>query len=640
MKNIFTNILSKYISDYEHREEQILMADAVRDTIKNKKTLLIEAGTGIGKTMSYIIPLAEYAIKENKKVIISTYSKALQQQIYKKDMLAVKKVFPEIKYNVVFGTANYICKKRMNTFSNKEGLFTASGMKDILEFIKIGDGVRENLKFHLPDEIWNEINMDRELCMDTKCEYLKKCYYFNMRKKLSKSHIIIANHYLYFSDILVARALLPEADIVVFDEAHRVEDVIRDTFSKQFSTIAFFKFLSLLENFIKDYLSKKDMTHIRNSIINLKYEIKYFLDEIYSKFFSDKKEYLLCNFKLDREINIKNFLRDVIHELDVLKKKKEISKNQKNFIDFLLSKIEDYSEILNCFFNKNAKDSFYWIEAKEKKFNFFITPYKIKDIYKENVENFHKSIIFTSATLSVDKNFEYIKKQFGLNGVLEKILQSPFNHKKQSILYLEENLPFPTEDIFEKKLLEKIYEIIDITKGGVMFLFTNINLMNNIYRKIKSNTGKIPILIQGEMNSNDLIENFKKEPSALFATYSFWQGIDIKGEALKCVVITRLPFEMPDHPVQKALYENIRREGGDHFYDYALPRAVFMLKQGFGRLIRSKKDYGAVMILDKRIKIKNYGKKFLNSLPDVVITSNIKDIKEFFWAKENTEIVV
>ncbi len=635
MKNIFSNILSKYISDYEHREEQILMAEAVRDTIKNKKTLLIEAGTGVGKTMGYLLPLAEYAIKENKKIIISTYSKALQQQIYKKDMLAVKKVFPEIKYNVVFGTANYICKNRMNAFSNKEGLFTASGMKNILEFIKTGDGVRENLKFHLPDEIWREINRDREICMDAKCEYFKKCYYFNIRKKLSKSHIIIVNHYLYFSDVLVARALLPEADIVVFDEAHRVEDVIRDTFSKQFSSVSFFKFLTTIENFMKDYLSKKDMTHIHSYIINLRYEMKEFLEEINSKFFGDKKEYLLCDFKMDRDINIKNFLKDVIHELDVLKKKKEISKNQKNFIDFLLLKIEEYSEVLNCFLYKKAKNCFYWIEAKEKNFNFFITPYKIRDIYKENVENFHKSVIFTSATLSVDKNFEYIKNQFGLNGVNESILNSPFNHKEQSVLYLEENLPFPSEDSFEKKLSEKIYEIIEITKGGVMFLFTNINLMNNIYRKIKNSAGKIPIFIQGEMNSSDLIENFKKKPSILFATYSFWQGIDIKGKALKCVVITRLPFEMPDHPVQKALYENIRREGRDHFNDYALPRAVFMLKQGFGRLIRSKKDYGAVMILDKRIKTKNYGKKFIYSLPDVNITSNIEDIKKFF--KEKTE---
>lgn len=634
MRNIFSRLLPGYIDNYEHREEQIIMAEAVKEAIKNKKTLLIEAGTGVGKTIGYILPLAEYAIKENKRVIISTYSKALQQQIYKKDIITVKKIFPEIRYNIVFGMTNYICKNRMNTFAQKENLFKFAEMKDILEFIKTGDGTRENLKFHIPDEIWEEINRNNEICMDTKCSYFNKCFYFNVRKKLKKCHIIIVNHYLYFSDVLVARALLPEADIVVFDEGHRVEDVIRDVFSKQFSTSAFVKFLSTLENFLKDFLQKKNLYHIHNSIINLKSEIKDFSKEIILKFNSDVDGYLLCDFKVEKNINIKSFLKDVIHQLDVLKKKKDVSKAQKNYINFLLSKIDEYSEILSGWINKKFKDRFYWVEIKEKNVNYFITPYKITDIYKNNVEDFHRSIIFTSATLAVNKNFEYIKKQFGLNGVDEKVLSSPFNHKEQSILYLEENLPFPQEKDFEEKLLDRIIEIIELTEGGVMFLFTNITLMNSIYKKLKYYIKKIPVLVQGEMNPTDLIENFRKKPSVLLATYSFWQGIDIKGKALKCVVITRLPFEMPEHPIQKALYENIRREGGDHFYDYALPRAVFMLKQGFGRLIRAKTDYGAVLVLDKRIKLKSYGKSFINSLPEVNITSSMEEVKKFFIEKE------
>ncbi len=636
MRNLFSKILSKYIDNYEHREEQIIMAEVVKDTIKNKKTLLIEAGTGVGKTMGYILPLAEYAIKENKRVIISTYSKALQQQIFKKDMIAVKKVFPEIKYNVVFGATNYICKNRMNTFSKKENLFKTAEINELLEFITTGDGVRENLKFHIPDELWYEINRNNELCMDMRCEYFKKCHYFNIRKKLGKSHIIIVNHYLYFSDILVERALLPDADIVVFDEGHKVEDVIRDVFSKQFSTTAFYKFLSVLENFLKDFLRKKNKTHLHSAIVNLKNEIKYLSEELHFKFNGNKNDYFLCDFKINSNLNIKNFLKDIIYEMDVLKKEKEITKAQKNYINFLLAKINEYSEVFSSWIHKKEKDSFYWVEKKDKNINFFITPYEIKKIYKENVENFHKSIIFTSATLSVNKNFEYIKKQFGLDIVNEKILYSPFNHKEQSILYLEENLPAPQENIFKEKLSEKIIEIISITNGGTMILFTNTNLMNDVYKELKFYIRKIPVLIQGELNSADLIENFRRKPSVLFATYSFWHGIDVKGKALKCVVITRLPFEMPEHPVQKALYENIHNKGGDHFYDYALPRAVFMLKQGFGRLIRSKTDYGAVLVLDKRVKLKSYGKNFINSLPEVNITSNMDDVKNFFIIKEKT----
>lgn len=636
MKKYFTEDIPGLIDGYEDRPEQVQMAEAVKLALINNDCLIVEAGTGVGKTLAYLIPMAQYSLANKKRVIISTYSKALQSQIYKKDLPLVAQIFPDLKYEIIFGAGNYVCARRMKEFKSKGSLFiNALQVTDMMHFIKEGEGLRENTKFHIPNEVWQNINRQKPLCQEEACIHFRKCYYWTIRHKLRKAHIIVVNHHLFFSDLMVNKKLLPESNAVVFDEAHKLEDTMRDMFSKSISFFGYLELLQELEEFLKfkKKTTKNDYKERRAQIKAAKHEFEQFIKDIHQELSLLKTGTALLNHNsagINAYLEIRAGLSGVIYELNE-SIKAEDDKGRKKYTEYLLQEVNEQAEVLEMWLKKKSSAYFYWAEIdKDKDTVLYVTPYELKKDFEEYVRYNYECVVFTSATLSAGENFNYMVKQFGLEDAITGLLKSPFDYKNNALLYLEKTLPVPQAENFKEKLAERVEQIIKMTGGGVFVLFTSIDLMKKLHKEISKKIENIPMFLQGQASPMELVKEFKKEPSVLFATSTFWQGIDIKGEALKCVIITRLPFEVPEHPMQKAIYNHVSDEGGNDFAEIALPRAIFMLKQGFGRLIRSKEDYGVVAILDSRITGKPYGKLFVKSLPEAKVSTEVNDIEKFF----------
>ncbi|HDT15012.1 MAG TPA: ATP-dependent DNA helicase, partial [Firmicutes bacterium] len=483
------------------------------------------------------------------------------------------------------------------------------------------------------------INRDKNQCGEERCFHFRECYYWRMRQRLRKSHIIVVNHHLFFSDLLVSKTLLPECFGVVFDEAHKIEEVMRSMFSREFSVSGFHKLLVEIEDFLGVKKRGKNPEREVSPYARVRKELDDFIKDVYADpviGLAGKKSVLPDEQReISAYMDMKSHISGIVYSL-----RKEMMNNEeeekKKYAEYLMLVLQESAEILGNWLDRKDKTSFYWLEEKQSRnLSFYITPYRLDELFEEKVRYNYPAVVLTSATLSSGRNFDYVTRQLGLRDASADALESPFDYKKQSLLYIDNNMPAPFEPDYKEEMFLRLEELIKTSLGGIMILFTSIEMMQAAYKKIKERFKgkKIPFLIQGSSGPSELIKKFRKKPSVLFATNTFWQGIDIRGDELKCVVITKLPFEVPEHPVAKAVYKNVRDEGGNDFAEIALPRAIFMLKQGFGRLIRSKEDRGVVAILDSRIVSKGYGKKFLESLPDAERTGDINDVKRFFKTK-------
>ncbi|MCE5299628.1 MAG: ATP-dependent DNA helicase [Spirochaetia bacterium] len=636
IRRFFTDDIPALIDDYEERPEQIEMAEAVGQALLNSECLIVEAGTGVGKTLAYLIPMAQWAIENKKRVIVSTYSKALQSQIYKKDLPLVKKLFPDLKYDIIFGSSNYMCIRRFKEFDKKGSLFANAGSgASMAEFFREAEGLRENVKFHIPNEVWENVCRVKRLCHEEGCEHFTRCHYWTLRHRLRKANIIVVNHHLFFADLMVNKRLLPESQAVVFDEAHKLEETMRDMFSVSFNSGEYIHLLKEIEDFLamKKRKTKKDYKTVKSQVKAAGKNFRDFAAAVCSETGLLKDKSVL----LERDSRELSAYYDVRHELrGALYELKEYmaggdDKGKKLFAQLVLDRIERHAAAMEQWLARREKGYFYWLEMdRGQEISLNMTPYDLKKDFEEHVRFNYETVVFTSATLSAAGTFNYVVRQFGLEDAATGLLKSPFDYHNNALLYLEKNLPVPQAADFRDKLADRVTELIKITGGNMFVLFTSIDLMRKTHRTIQERFPSIPMLIQGQAAPMEVVKEFRKRPSVLFGTSTFWQGIDIKGDDLRCVVITRLPFEVPDHPVQKAIYRHVVEEGGNDFEEIALPRAIFMLKQGFGRLIRSKDDYGVVAILDSRITQKSYGKLFVRSLPEAPATSEIRAVEDFF----------
>jgi len=628
--------LPDIIEGYEERKEQLEMAEAVGSALEKSENLLVEAGTGVGKTLAYLIPAAEWAIANKKRVIVATYSKALQSQIFEKDLPVVSGIFPKLKFDIMFGGENYFCYKKEKELGPQENLFGGgTNTPRTIEAIKSSGGIKENVKSFIPPDVWDAVKREKYRCSEEACHDFKRCFYWQKRRKLSKAHIIVVNHHLFFGDLLVKRTLLPQASAVVFDEAHKLEEVMRSMFSRRFSSFAYIRLIKELEDFLKKdkKRTKKAYTKEKTMLKAASGEFKNFIYSIYddgrinlkeggSVLFNGSAPYLEAPDIREALKGASAVVRAAAGDAD--------EKEMKNYCDYLLDSVESHAETIEMWAARREKDYFYWLEEERgKNMNFFATPYDLKRDFEENIFYNYESVIMTSATLCAGDDFAYIKARFGLEDAPSLELKSPFDFKARALLYLEKQLPPPQDLRYPGALASRLSRIIESAGGNMLVLFTSIELMKKTKEALEPSFPSIPFLMQGSAPPMALIEEFRREPSVLFATLTFWQGIDIKGDDLRCVVITRLPFEVPAHPMQKAVYSHINELGGNDFAEIALPRAIFMLKQGFGRLIRSKDDYGAVMILDTRIVTKPYGRRFLAALPDASITHSVEDTAKF-----------
>jgi len=611
--------LSKDLKGFEYRSSQLKTAQIIMQAIHKKLPAIIEAGTGTGKTFGYLIPL----ILSKSKSVISTSSKALQEQIYHKDIPILSKILGEnIDALIMKGRKNYLCLHRYNqSVSSSSNNPTISINKEKLEkwLTKTKFADRSELSWLNDDDpIWDSLSSTSEQCLGTKCVHWKNCYLNKLRRQANKSQLIIANHHLFFADLMVKKesgnAIFPHFEVAVFDEAHNIEEIATIYFGKRLSTHQLVDLADEVEKVIKkNKLLESDslktaLYDLRSEAENIKYifnslDIKGWLSkeivEIVEKIFNEK---------------IKGCLKTIQDKIP---------------IQFFM-RAENINDRFEDILSSNDSNMCAWYEKRKKSLVLYTSPLDITGNMKELLYNKLGPIIFTSATLSTNGNFEYIRSRLGIpEDALEGIYPSHFSYKKQTVMYIAKDLPLPSDPIFLKKISLRIIDILKISSGRALVLFTSYYNMNKTYHAI---TEKIPYTVfkQGDMPKLELLERFRKDThSVLLATKSFWQGVDFPGQTLTSLIIDKLPFDSPGEPLVASRINFIKERKGNPFFEYQLPTAIISLKQGLGRLIRNRNDIGVLSVLDKRIKTARYHKVILGSLPDTPLIYDLSEMEKF-----------
>jgi ATP-dependent DNA helicase DinG len=638
--------LSRSHPAYEFRRGQLQMAEAVEQAITERRHLLAEAGTGTGKTLAYLLP----AIRSGKRVIVSTGTKNLQEQLFGKDIPFLEQVlFPnqEGKLRVCYmkGRNNYLCRQKLYDLKNQPIL---RELAEIDQYRAIAEweeqtqtGDRAEIS-GLPESsaLWHKIDARSDACTGQKCRQFERCFITEMRRRALESDLIIVNHHLFFADLSIKRAagsapdagVLPEAGIVIFDEAHELEDIAGSYFGVSVSNLRFDELARDIETTLRQRQTL--LAKIVSACANLRERSQFFFGLIPAgegRFaFSNRREFLEENG--DEYISIMNALTRVMGELEGIKEKPE------EVFQFT-RRAEELRVQLSFILESKDRNTVFWIERRgglgrgrsgTRIVSLQATPIDVSQLLRQTLfENFDTAVL-TSATLAVSGGFEYIQRRLGLDHSRALIVPSHFDYSRQALLYVPPDLPDPRSDQFASRAAQAMRRVLEITRGRAFCLFTSYSQMQDIYERLLGEL-EYPMLIQGSAPRHALLEEFRTTPNAvLFATSSFWQGVDVQGEQLSCVIIDRLPFAVPNDPVVAARIAAIASEGGNAFMEYQVPGAVIALKQGFGRLIRSLQDRGLLVLLDNRIHRQRYGRVFLESLPNYGVVNGLADVERFF----------
>ena len=635
-------LLSRTHPAYEFRRGQLQMAQAVEQAIEQRRHLIVEAGTGTGKTLAYLMPV----IRSGKRVIISTGTKNLQEQLFHKDIPFLERVlFPEgnRKLSVCYmkGRNNYLCRKKLYDLTGQPVL---SGLEEIEHYRAIAaweqttaSGDRAELTA-LPEAsaLWHKLDARADTCLGQKCSSWDKCFVTEMRRRGMESDIIIVNHHLFFADLGIKQqadhapdaGILPEAGVVIFDEAHELEDVAGSYFGISVSA-------ARLEELCRDVeaslqRNKNYTASLSGAIKSLRDRSGFFfslLPEGDGRFaFENRREFLEENG--DEFIGLRRSLTRLGAEIENMPSKPEE-------VFAFARRAQELHVQLSFLMESEDKNTVFWIERRRGgrenlRVSLQATPIDVGPILRECLWSKLESSVLTSATLAVGGGFEYIRGRLGIEHARDLVLPSHFDYQTQALLYVPPDLPDPRTPQFAAKAAERIRRLLEITRGRAFVLFTSYAQMRDVYQRLLGEV-EFPMLLQGDAPKNALLEEFRLTPHCvLFATSSFWQGVDVQGEQLSCVIIDRLPFAVPSDPVVAARIKAIDAEGGNAFFQYQVPAAVITLKQGFGRLIRSLNDRGLLVLLDNRILKKQYGRVFVESLPDYRRTTELHAVKEFF----------
>jgi ATP-dependent DNA helicase DinG len=632
--------IKKLFPDFEPRREQVLMAKGVEKALRNKDILLIEAGTGVGKSLAYLLPSILYSLEEGKKVVISTETIALQNQLIQKDIPMARKILgKEVKAHIALGASNYVCKRKLGNLVNS-GNFPpemTSHLKPFYEWEKSTvSGIRSEFKGFATKDFWAQVTREPETCLGKRCHNFEESFYFLEKKKWEEANILIVNHHLLASHIAGDFKVLPDFTDLILDEAHSFPEILGKAFAANSSRDEIIYHLQFIyQNERKQgLLAKIKSPTIADKLKKLvktavDYADEYFqrvISEVGLKFQSHRvtKPLTLDDGILESTLlEIANTLKKYKATLD--DKSEEIAiKELIMELDFSIKKLSEQSEILELFRTQREKDRVYWIEpSKSEKSQFYsihiqhLKPevFLVNDLFPKM-----ETIIFTSATLSTaDKGFEYFKQQIGNPEVQEIQLDSPFPYEKNALLYIPKpnslRDPSSDPDNYTKDIITLIPRLLSLTQGNAFILFTSNKMLKEVYESLKEES-PYPLFSQEIHGPDKALQYFLETPeSVLLGVSTFWQGVDIKGDKLRSVIITKLPFQPPGEPALEARIENLKKKGQNPFMEVQLPYATLVLKQGFGRLIRSKTDTGIVALLDPRVKTKHYGNLILDSLP-------------------------
>jgi ATP-dependent DNA helicase DinG len=652
-------LLAKTHPAYEFRRGQLQMAQAVEEALEEKRHLIVEAGTGTGKTLAYLLPV----IRSGKRIIISTGTKNLQEQLFFKDVPALERaLFPEgdRKLSVCYmkGRNNYLCRKKLIDLTDQPVL---SGLEEIEHYRAIAawekttqSGDRAELA-ELPEAsaVWHKLDARADTCLGQKCKEYDRCFITEMRRRAAESDIVIVNHHLFFADLSIKleaegapdAGVLPECGAVIFDEAHELEDIAGHYFGISVSNLRMDELTRDVEHLLQR--EKLYTPQISGAIQSARERSQLFFSLLPANegrfAFDSRREFLEENGEEFLALN--QALNRLGAELEQLPKKPEE-------VFTLVRRAQQLQVQLRFVLEKEDPNTVFWIERRgfrgapgtrrkssdDKqsggRTNVFLqaTPIEVGQILRECLWSKLEASVLTSATLAVGGGFDYIRGRLGLDHARELIVPSHFDYESQAILYVPPDLPDPRTPQFVGAATDRVRRLLEITRGRAFVLFTSYAQMNEIYDRLLGLL-EYPMLKQGDAPKSALLEEFRLTPNAvLFGTSSFWQGVDVQGEQLSCVIIDRLPFAVPSDPVVSARVKAIDDGGGNAFFEYQVPSAVITLKQGFGRLIRSLRDRGLLCLLDNRILKKQYGRVFIESLPRYSRTTDLKKVEQFFGA--------
>lgn len=623
---IFNTLLANTIKEYERREEQLQMAYKVKEALDKNDILIAEAGTGIGKSLAYLIPAILW-LKEDRRIIISTYTKTLQNQLLSSDIPLAKSVLgSSVVANAAFGGENYLCRRRFKTLLS-EGAFLPFQMDELEKLILWQKTTRTGLRSEAEEEgkisIWNDIGRGRNTCIGKLCKERPNCYYEYARRKIYSSQIIITNHHLFFANLSCGGKVLPKYNAVIFDEAHNLEDVATSYFGES------------VTNYTLTYLLREIKT---KNISKIKPVLEATHDAEEDFFNSIKRKIISPSTRIKQPVDIKT--NDLFQNLDTLAKilsnTEPGSEEEKADLINLADRVTAVKTTIKRFISLKDPHSVYWIETNKNWIALQSAPIDISDSLSSTVFNGDIPVVLCSATITTHPNdFRFIKEKVGIASGTTIYLSSPFDYKNNSILYIPKDGPDPRSDRYPEFITDETEKLIRITKGRTFLLFTSYKLMDEVYTNLLHRLPDYNLLKQGETSRDILLERFRYGKRAvLLGASTFWQGVDVPGDSLISVIITRLPFDVPTDPLEEARIESLKKEGRNAFLSYQLPKAILTLKQGFGRLIRKKTDYGMVAILDTRIRKKYYGKFFLSSIPQSKTASTIDVVRQFFTDKE------
>lgn len=679
--------LEQLFSGYEFREEQVKMLAEVSRAFNEGAISVIEAGTGVGKSLAYLLPSALWSMNNRDRVLISTATINLQQQLLDKDIpLAEKLLGRKLNAKLVKGRGNYLCLRRlqdaledMSLFREDEDELTA--IRDWAQTTKTGS--RDDLSFYPSKETWSRVCSEADACMGLRCRYREECFVLKARRDAAASRLLVVNHHLLFSD-LAARvdgagfegsAVLPPAHRIIFDEAHSIEQSATSFFSDRYNKLALFKQLNRLYSrrqkgayglalSLQRMSSKAEIfEQLPSAVQDLHGEAER-IDAFLVSFLDGGMSFRLK--PGERTDRIEGLLGEtgrlragIVKLLGILEAglstvREEFEQESEVFeAGIILQRLAKFTALFASMEEYEKQEDFvYWIEKgftsrKEEYCSLVRTPLKISALMQGAVYDTHKTVISTSATLTVRKNFDFWLGRVGLNSSYgERVstlrLDSPFEYRRRVMLAVPEDAPAPSEEAYQDFVTDFVGKSLELSEGGGLVLFTSYRMLIDTWEKVAPRLEAlgITVLHQGSGEPSKLLDQFHRDiSSVLFATSSFWEGVDAPGESLKLVIICRLPFSVPTDPVIQARMEAVEKEGGNPFFSFSLPQAAMRLRQGFGRLMRRKTDRGVVAILDSRIIHKTYGKILLESLPETIQRVKesrflLQDMENFFFSRE------
>jgi ATP-dependent DNA helicase DinG len=654
MQEVFgpDGLIAKTHPEYEHRPGQIEMAAAVLRAFEQKRHLIVEAGTGTGKTLAYLVPAIAAACGSGARIVISTGTKNLQEQLMDKDIPFLQETLPaKFRAAVMKGRNNYACLhriKRAESMPVLEGLEQIDQFDEVFRWVsKTETGDRAELS-NLPENLpfWRHIDARSDTCLGQKCPDYEPCFVTRMRQRALDADIIVVNHHLFFADLALRNgaygAVLPDYAAVILDEAHQIEDVASEYFGVQVSN---YQIDDLLHDVGGLRLEERE---VERELARISARVQRFADAFWVSFREGRG--LEGRFALtprgvseppavaggpagmdvgEPQAGMPAFqtLDNALYRLETTL---AILKDPPPDAENILRRTRELRFSLSFIVKADDQKFVYWLERRGRGVFLRASPIDVSGLLQDRLFAKVPTVVLTSATLSSAGNFRFIRERLGLDEGEEMFAESIFDFENQAVLYLPPSMPDPRSPQWGRAAADEVIKIVNATEGRAFVLSTSNAGMNELYDRVASQID-YPCFVQGSASKGALLKKFRETPHAvLFATASFWQGVDVRGEQLSCVIIDKLPFAVPTDPVVAARQRHIEEMGGSSFYEYSVPQAIISLKQGLGRLIRSTSDRGVLAVLDPRLRTKMYGQQFLKSLPPCRVTSEIEALRSVF----------